>query len=274
MIPNKNSQFPRPSSRRNEGPIGPASPPRRTPSYTGPHSKPNGHPPAANGYDHHGYDRNGYEHNGGKVVEECDSTIEIKTKTIEEIEIEKEKEIVTITTGLLELLTIGETDCNGVVIAERGEYFFESIIRKLQTEFIERWKVEFLVPAIKCWLEKHIVEFIERIIRITREKIIKEYEEKIIIIKEEHRCEILRREECNREIYQAAIRKAWEAYEKSMRDVEFVKEVRFKYNASSEREVWGEFIKDLAPELIDCVPRVYKPDFCIDDCRHARGIIE
>jgi len=223
------------------------------------------HEPRYNGNDrYNGHARNGY---GNGITEES-STIEIiESKSIVEAERETKAEVVEITTGLLELLTIGETDANGVVIVERGEYFLESVIRKFQIEFFERWKIEFLFPAIKCWLEKHIVEYIERIIIIAREKLIKEYEEKIIIIKEEHRCEIERREKHHREIYLTAIRRAWAAYEKSMENIDVVKEVRFKYCATDEREVWGEFIKDLAPELVECVPKVYTPEFCIDERR-------
>jgi len=69
------------------------------------------------------------------------------------------------------------------------------------------------------------------------------------------------------EIYLAAIREAWEAYEKSMQNIEFVKEVRFKYSATDEREEWGEFIKDLAQEMVEYVPKIYHPQFCIDECR-------
>ena len=199
-------------------------------------------------------------------MEECSSKeIEIIDEKIRE---EGRVDVTEITRELFELLTIGEIDANGVVIVEQGEYFLESVFRKFQLEFFERWKIEFIFPAIRCWLEKHIVQYIERIIKITRERLIKEYEEKIIIIKKEHEREIIIREERCKGIYLEVIKRAWEAYEKSMQDVEFVKEVRFKYNASSEREVWGEFIKELAPELQECVPKVYTPEFCIDDCRH------
>lgn len=75
---------------------------------------------------------------------------------------------------------------------------------------------------------KHIVQYIERIIVTVREKLIKEYDEQIIILKEKHRCQMEERERHHREIYLAAIRRAWESYEKSMEEIEFVKEVRFK----------------------------------------------
>lgn len=254
---------PRPtsSSRKKEYP--PTFPPKPAYSEPKPHEPryTNGNEPRYNG---HG-GRNGYEN--GYVIEESSTVEIIESKSIVEAERETKVEVVDITAGLLELLTIGETDVNGVVIVERGEYFLESIMRRFQIEFFERWKIEFLFPAIKCWLEKHIMEYIERILITTREKLIKEYEEKIIIIKEEHRCEIERREKHHREIYLAAIRRAWEAYEKSMENIEFVKEVRFKYSATDEREVWGEFIKDLAPELVECVPKIYTPEFCIDERR-------
>jgi hypothetical protein len=77
-----------------------------------------------------------------------------------------------------------------------------------------------------------------------------------------------RREECQRELYLEVIKKAWAAYSKTMNEIEFVKEVRFKYKQTEEREVWGEFIKELGPELLEFCPKVYQADFCVDDCRH------
>lgn len=233
---------------------GPTYGSRKTPPKPYTDHKPNDH-----GYNSHDHGYNGYSN--GHVEEKSVEIIE--TKSIVEVERETKAEVLEITTELIELLTIGETDTNGVVVIERGEHFLESIMRRFQLEFFERWKIEFLFPAIKCWLEKHIVEYIERIVVIVREKLIKEYEEKIIIIKEEHRCEMERRERHHREIYLAAIRRAWEAYEKSMENIEFVKEVRFKYRATDEKEVWAEFIKELAPEMLECVPKRYAPEFCI-----------
>lgn len=213
-------------------------------------------------HEHHHDDPllNGHAH----VTEEKSIEI-VRSKTVIEVERETKTEVLQITTELLELITIGENDVNGVVIVERGEHFLESIMRRFQLEFFERWKVEFLFPTIKCWLEKHIVQYVERIIVMVREKLIKEYDEQIIILKEKHRCEMEERERHHREIYLAAIRRAWESYEKSMEEIEFVKEVRFKYRATEERQAWAEIIKELAPEMIDCVPKCYAPEFRIDE---------
>ena len=212
----------------------------------------------------------GYEANGEKIIIEessAESTL-IKSKTTEIIEIGTKKDIAKITTGLLELLTIGETDKNGVIVVERGQYFLESIFKKLQFEIFEKWKLEFLFPAIKVWLEKYVVEYIEQIVIATKEKIIKEYEEKILILKEEQRLEIIKREEEHKAIYLEAIKRVWEAYEKRMQEIEVVKEVRFKFKVLEERETWGEFIKELAPELLECVPNRYEPDFRIENSPH------
>jgi len=252
--------FPRPSSKRGDIP-GRTSSHSGKPKHDGPHNH--------DGHHNHDGPHNHDGHTNGYKEEVTVETVEIfTTKTTEEIRRETKEDVTVITAQVLELLTIGETDANGVVIVERGEYFLDSVIRKFQFDFVERWKIECLFPAIKIWIEKHIIEYIERIITITREKIIKEYEEKIIIINREHECEIKRREECQREIYLEVIRKAWLAYSKTMEDIEFVKEVRFKYRAIEEREVWGEFIKELGPELLEHCPRVYKPEFYVEDCRH------
>lgn len=210
----------------------------------------------------------GYHPNGEIIIDEsCEKEIEFK-----KIEIESSREDITIiTTGLLDLLTIGEINHCGEIVVEGGEFFLEGLLRKFQIEFLERWKIEFLFPAIRCWLEKYIIEYILKIIMITREKIIREYEERIVIIKEYYEREMCRRDECMRKRYHEIIIKAWAEYEKSMREIEFVKEVRFKYVATEERERWGEFIKGIK-ELEDCVPCHYEPDWCIDDCRHGTRI--
>jgi hypothetical protein len=282
---------PRPSSSRKRSDVAPG--PARSPSTTGPNPKTYEEPKQGNGYvepkhgepheHHHGHHHhehpkhgephepklgNGYGDGHSSSYTET-TTIEIfKTKTTEEIIKETRVDFKVVTEEVIGLLTCGETDVNGVVVVESGEWFLESVLRKFQVEFIEKWKIEFLFPAIRIWIEKHIVEYIERIIVITREKIIKEFEEKIIIIKKEHDCELKRREQCQRELYLEVIKKAWAAYSKTMNEIEFVKEVRFKYKQTEEREVWGEFIKELGPELLEFCPKVYQADFCVDDCRH------
>jgi hypothetical protein len=264
---------------------------RQSSSYTKPRE-----PPANNGYgethvhnghggdghedkehhhhehEHHGGSEHGVNGHGHGVIIEDDCTTVKISKSIEEVEREKREEITVITREVIDLCLIGGRDDDGCVIGERG-HFLETVIEKFKFEFVEKWKIEFLFPAIKCWLEKYIVEYVEKIVRITRERIIKEYEELILIIKEKHRCDIIERERCHKELYCKVIKQAWEAYEKSMEDIEFTKEVRFRYRKTEEKHIWGEFIKELAPELLECVPTVYSPDFCVDDSRHGRNLV-
>jgi hypothetical protein len=226
-----------------------------------------------NGHEHHGGSEHGVNgHSHGVIIEDDCTTVKI-SKSIEEIEREKRKEITVITREVIDRCLIEERDDDGCVIRERG-HFLEVVVEKFKLEFVEKWKIEFLFPAIKCWLEKHIVEYIETIVRTTRERIIKEYEERIIIIKEKHRCDIIERERCHKELYCKVIKQAWEAYQKTMEDIEFTKEVRFRYRKTEEKHIWGEFIKELAPELLECVPTVYSPEFCIDDSRRGRNLVK
>ena len=197
-----------------------------------------------------------------EIIEE-----EIKKEKIE-FEYDSTEEILAISTGLYELLEIGECDGEGEIIVE-GEYFLESIFRKLSIEILERWKIDFLFPTIRIWLEKHILAYILRIIKTTRERLLLEFEEKIKIIKIEHEKEMCRRRDHDRRIYCELIRKAWEAYEKSLTDIEFVKEVRFRYVKKEEREEWGEIIEEIE-ELRECVPCKFEPEFCVEEGRKPR----
>jgi len=164
---------------------------------------------------------NGHSYGNNRVEETSIEVIEMNS--ILKVKCETKAKVLDITTKLLKLLTIGETDANGVFVVECGKHFLESILRRFKMEFFKRWNIEFFFPTIKCWPKKHVIKYIKRIIVLVQEKLIKEYEKKIIIIMEEHWCEMESCERHYREIYLAAIRKAWEAYEKSMQNIEFVK---------------------------------------------------
>ena len=103
-----------------------------------------------------------------------------------------------------------------------------------------------------------------------RLKLLVEFEERLRIIKYEHECELKRREERDRKRYEEIIRKTWETYIKRFREVEFVKEVRFSYvEQVEEREIWGQFVKCLDPELVKFVPCKFEPAFCVEDSRNG-----
>jgi hypothetical protein len=124
----------------------------------------------------------------------------------------------------MELLEIGECDDAGEIVVE-GEYFLESIFRKLSLEILEKWKLYSLPYESGL---KNIFYPISSF-RTTREKLVLEFEEKIRIIKMEHEEEMCRRRGHDRKVYCELIRMAWGAYEKTLMDVEFVKEIRFRY---------------------------------------------
>lgn len=112
----------------------------------------------------------------------------------------------------------------------------------------------------------HILAYILRTIKTTRDKLLVEFEEKIRIIKIEYEMEMgrLRNQDCG--MYCELIWKTWEAYEKSLTDIEFVKEVRFRYVKREEREEWGEIIDEIE-ELREWVPCKFEPEFCVEEVR-------
>lgn len=55
-----------------------------------------------------------------------------------------------------------------------------------------------------------------------------------------------------------------------MESTDFVKVIHFNYSASEERELWGGIIKELLPELLESVPKVYEPVFHVDGHSHDR----
>lgn len=55
-----------------------------------------------------------------------------------------------------------------------------------------------------------------------------------------------------------------------MQETEIVKEIRFKFNPSEEKEGWGEMIEEIIPEILDCVPRLYQPEFRLHDPHHNK----
>jgi hypothetical protein len=232
-------------------------------------------------HDHHDH----HDHHVGPIlppIEPCDSHIhvsnhdeiiiqetnievrKIEMETITKVRKEVKEEIETINGGVIELLTKGRKDERGLMIFAEGEHFMEEMFRKFESDFFQRWKMEFLYTCLQKWLEKQIVEYIERIVSERSEEIIKTFEKSIALIEEKHRIEIIEIERHHRNTLLLVVRKAWEEYEKRMQDIEFKKTITFKYRMSEEKEAWGEIIESLVPELLEHVPCVYKPDWCVD----------
>jgi hypothetical protein len=65
---------------------------------------------------------------------------------------DSKEEILAISTGLVKLLEIGEDASAGEIVVE-GDYFLESIFRKLYIEIGKR-KNNSLVPGIRTWPER------------------------------------------------------------------------------------------------------------------------
>lgn len=64
--------------------------------------------------------------------------------------------------GLGDLLKIGETSPSAKEGSDEksgniGEQGFESVIRKFHIDFVERWKNEFLFPAVEDWVNNSLV---------------------------------------------------------------------------------------------------------------------
>lgn len=139
---------------------------------------------------------------------------EAMRKISEEVREEVVKENEKIATGIIELLTLGDRDNHGVIISGKGEHFLESMFRRFQTDFLERWKIDILYPALKLWLEKSVIEYIEKIITRRSNIIITKFEEIINIIMEKYNLKIDELEERYKETLKSAVMKVWGAYEK------------------------------------------------------------
>ena len=142
---------------------------------------------------------------------------------------------------VLELLTIGEIDGNGVVIVEQGEYFLESVLRKFQLKFIERWKLSSFSPRFDAGSRNIFLSASKESSRSPGK--ILNLRQSLSSSRKNTNAKSFGERDTYKGIYLGVIKRAWEMYEKSMQDVEFVKEVHFKYNSSSERE-WGEFSRN------------------------------
>jgi len=101
-----------------------------------------------------------------------------------------------ITTSLVNLLDLEQRDSDGCVISQ--EYFLEHTVRKLSTDILEVWKLHCIIPAIKSWLEEYIVKYVEHKVRQMKLEMVLEFENKLKIIKDEHECELRRRQERDR----------------------------------------------------------------------------
>ena len=203
------------------------------------------------------------------IIETSKFVEEIKEKTIKEVHHELKEEIAILSTSVVALLTCGD-HAGGEIIVKEGEHFMEEMMRKFEMEFFEKWKREFVFPRIQRWIELVVVEFIIQIVEKRTEEIIKKFEKSIEKIEEKYKFEIIELERRHRELLIVIVRKAWEEYEKKMTETEIVKEVRFKFSASKEKEAWGEIIEEIVPEILECVPRLWSPEVHFGDCHHSK----
>jgi hypothetical protein len=203
------------------------------------------------------------------IIETSKFVEEIKKKTVKEVHHELKKEIAEMSVGVLALLTCGDI-AGGEIIVKEGEHFMEEMMRKFEIEFFEKWKREFVFPRIQRWLEIIVVEFIVKIVEKRTEEIIKKFSKSIEIIEEKYKLEIIELERRHRDLLIVIVKRAWEEYEKKMTETEIVKEVRFKFAASEEKEAWGEIIEEIIPEILDCVPKVWCPEVHFGEHHHPK----
>jgi len=228
-----------------------------------------------NGHHHHHHEPIKFCEEDKQIIKETEKHVEeIREKTVKEVRKEVQEEITKITAGVTHLLKKGQKDEHGCAIFMEGEHFLEEMIRKFESDFVCRWKEEFLFKHLELWLEKQMVKYIEEKIRVRSEEIIKTFQECIIKIEEEHRLEIIAIEEHHREVLRKVCLKAWAEYEKRMQDIEFKKMIVFKYHQCEERESFSEFMAEILPELKECVPRIYKPDFSFKDMIKEKDTIK